>query len=165
MRSDRAEMLRRLRFGGLLGIVWFVALLIPESTRLALIGQDRSWWRMLVLMVAASALVSLLMPVVWLSRRASGRVLASFALPALGALIYTELVLLVDMALILPRSDLLGHRDGPLAGLFVGTVLASFSILFAALSAAITYAQTFLLVVPLGFLHTLVLSRYAHVPR
>ena len=77
-----------------------------------------------------------------------------------------EQALLVDMALILPRSDLLRHRDGPLAGLFVGTAFTTVSILFGApLSAAVTHAQSFVLVVPLGFLHTLVLSPYAHVPR
>ena len=103
--------------------------------------------------------MSLVMPVAWLARWAWTRVLAALDLPALGALVYTELDLLVDMASI-PPGPFLDHRDGPLAGLRVGAVAVFFSILCAALGAALTYAQTFLLVVPLGYVHTLLLSRY-----
>jgi len=115
-------------------------------------------------MVAASALVSLLMPVAWLSRHTWGRVLAAFLVPALGAVFYAELVVFVDMFTVLPESGLLQHRDGPIAGLFIGATIVFFSVLLAPFLAAGTYAQTFLLVVPIGFLHTLALSRYAHGP-
>jgi hypothetical protein len=161
VRVDAAEAGRRLLIGALLGIVWFLVLLIPEGTRLTQV-EDRAWWYFLALMIFASASVSLFLPVACLARHVVGRLFAVVVLPAILALVFSELVFLGELALVLPAMDLSGNPNGPVGALFGAACFVVLgNILGVPITAAVAYVTSILVTLPMGYVHVRVLRRWA----
>jgi hypothetical protein len=147
--------------GAILGVLWCGALLIPDWTGDALILGDRSPWRMFILLVAASALLSLVLPARRLAKRWWGLILTGLAAPIVGCVVYAEMVLFVDLVVTMPSTDLSGNPEGPLAaliGLVVGVVYLA--LLGAPVVAYVAYTQAISVALPMGFVHVIVLSRF-----
>lgn len=153
----RRSFARRLLFGALLGLVWFGVLLIPDHSRRDLIGSDRSPWRMLLVMVAISALLTSVLPSAGLRSMQWMRHVLGILLPILGALFYTASILAIDLLTSLP--DLFTRLDenpqGPISG-FLGLVFGVGYFMFligVPVMTAGVLSKVWFVAFPMGILH------------
>lgn len=149
--------------GGLLGFVWFVVLLVPPWTRHELTGENgRSWWLLMILMVLSSAFLSTQVPVVLRSANRRWKIITSIALPFGGALLFSALVFILDMATMFLSWDVTLDKNpnGPIAGA-IGAIVGMtwVAILGIPIMAISAFAMSCYVAVPMGFVHTYVIRK------
>ncbi|MFN0207656.1 MAG: hypothetical protein ACKVS6_15220 [Planctomycetota bacterium] len=147
---------KRIALGCALGLLWYVALLLPERTRHDLLGGGgRSPVRMFVLMLVASTAVTILPLYIPARYKIVGRVVVALFLPLVGAFSYSSLVFFVDMSHLIPSLfDVSENPHGPIAGL-LGLVFGVYLMYLYGVPVVtlVVYMQAFYVIIPMGLLH------------